>query len=164
MSRRCKWLHALLLALSLLATAAVAAQGEPVKISADSLELDQKNQSTTYSGNVLLTQGEMRLTADSLTVFVKNGKLGHIEAHGEPAHFDSRLKDGTAVVGEARELRFDSTAGLLTLIGNSRLVQGQNRIENDFIEYDLNRGNLKAGGKKAKKRVEVTFQPSAPSR
>ena len=159
MSLRFRYLHALFLALSLVATAVAATQGEPVKISADSLELDQKNQSTTYSGNVLLTQGEMRLTADSLTVFVKSGKLGHIEARGEPAHFESQLKDGTTVVGEARELRFDSTAGLLTLIGNSRLVQGQNRIGNDFIEYDLNRGNLKAGGKKAKKRVEVTFQP-----
>jgi len=160
MSRRFRCLQALLLTLSLATTAASAAQGEPVKISADTLELDQKQQSTTYSGNVLLTQGEMRLTADSLTVFVKDGKLGRIEAHGNPARFDSRLKDGTPVSGEAAEIRFDSAAGLLTLIGDGRLTQGQNRIENDHIEYDLNRGNLKAGGKKAKKRVEVIFQPS----
>ncbi len=154
-------LRLLLLSLSLLLPAAVqAASAPPVKISADSLELDQKAQSTTYSGNVLLTQGEMKLTAESLTVFVTDGKLGSIEARGNPARFDTRLDDGTNVSGEAGKIRFDSSAGLLTLIGSGKLTQGRNRIENDYIEYDLNRGNLKAGGSKAKKRVEVIFQPA----
>ncbi len=144
----------------LLATAAAAPARGPVKISADSLELDQQAQATTYSGNVLLTQGEMRLTAASLTVSVRDGRLGRIEASGNPARFESRLDDGTPVIGEAARIVFDSAAGLLTLIGEGRLSQGRNRIENDHIEYDLNRGNLKAGGKKAKKRVEVIFQPA----
>lgn len=149
-----------LLIFLLMSSAVYAASAPPVKISADSLDLDQKNQSTTYSGNVLLTQGEMKLTAESLTVFVKDNKLGRIEAQGDPAHFESRLKDGTAVNGEANHIEFDSAAGLLKLLGNGKLTQGGNRIENDYIEYDLNKGNLSAGGNKAKKRVEVTFQPA----
>ena len=136
-----------------------AAKAPPGNISSDALELDQKAQSTTYSGNVLLTQGQMKLTAESLTVFLRGGKLGSIEAQGSPARFETRLDDGTTVTGEAEQIRFDSAARLLTLIGNGKLTQGRNRIENDFIEYDLNKGNLKAGGNKAKKRVEVIFQP-----
>ncbi len=162
MSRRFIYLGPVVLAISMTLSSAVSAApaAAPVKISADTLELNQQAQSTTYSGNVLLTQGQMKLTADSLTVFVRDGKLGSIEASGTPARFETRLDDDTPVVGEAGKIVFDSAAGLLTLIGDGRLRQGQNRIENDYIEYDLNRGNLKAGGKKAKKRVEVIFQPA----
>lgn len=140
--------------------AGAATSSEPVKISADSLELDQKSQTTTYSGNVLLTQGKMKLTADALKVSVSNGKLGEIESQGNPTIFQTVLDDGTTVRGEARTIVFDSAAGRLTLTGNGRLSQGGNMIENDYIAYVLKTGALKAGGKHSKKRVEVIFQPA----
>ncbi len=151
----------ILVVLSLLLTSLTLAAPSvaPVKISADSLELDQKQQTTTYSGNVLLTQGDMRLTADSLKVSVVDGKLGKIESRGKPTRFESHLDDGTLVRGEATAITFDSRAGLLVLAGNGKLTQGRNLIENDHIEYNLNTGSLKAGGKQSKKRVEVIFQP-----
>jgi len=90
----------------LTSSAVYAASAPPVKISADSLDLDQKNQSTTYSGDVLLTQGEMKLTAESLTVFVKDNKLGSIKAQGHPAHFETRLKDGLSRTIKAQPLIF----------------------------------------------------------
>lgn len=148
----------LVLALPLVAASAPA-QKSPVRITADSLALDQKEQSTTYIGNVVLTQGPMTLTADSLKVFVDNGKLGRIEASGDPARFETTLEDETLVKGEADRIVFDSANGLLTLIGDGRLSQGQNRIENDYIRYNLRNGNLKAGGEKARKRVEMIFHP-----
>jgi len=152
----------LLISCLLLPLTAVGAvtSSEPVKISADSLDLDQKSQTTTYSGNVLLTQGKMKLTADSLKVFVSNGKLGKIESHGNPTIFQTVLDDGTTVRGEAKTIIFDSAAGRLTLTGNGKLSQGGNMIENDHITYDLKTGALKAGGKHSKKRVEVIFQPA----
>ena len=154
--------HALIFLFCLLLplTAPAANSPEPVKISADALDLDQKSQTTTYSGNVLLTQGKMKLTATSLKVFVNDGKLGKIESRGAPTIFQTVLKDGTAVRGEANIIVFDSKARRLTLTGNGKLTQGGNRIENDHIEYDLNSGALKAGGKRSKKRVEVIFQPA----
>lgn len=132
---------------------------QPVQISADALKLDQKNQSTTYRGNVILIQGNMTLNADELTVFTDDSKLQRIEMTGAPATLKATLDDGKPVSGQADTITFFSKAGRLMLAGNAALNQLGNTISSTRIEYDLNNGNLSAGDEKAKSRVEVTFQP-----
>ncbi len=132
----------------------------PIKISADALELNQKEQSTTYTGHVVMTQGDMRLEADTLKVFTKAGQLEHIEMRGQPAHFVAKQKEGGLVEGQANEVDYFSKTARIVLRGDGRLAQQGNTIANDYIEYDLTSGNLVAGGKAAKRRVEVTFEPA----
>lgn len=132
---------------------------EPVKILADGVEVNQKTLSSTYSGNVELTQGAMRLSAEKLQVFANKGALQRIEAAGNPARFTAPLQDQSLVTGEASVVNFDSNKGILLLTGNARLTQTGNTIHNDRIEYNLNTGNLKAGGQGSKKRVEVILLP-----
>lgn len=131
----------------------------PVQISADSLVLNQKNQSTTYRGNVVLTQGEMTLNAEELTVFTQEAKLLRIEMKGSPATLRTTLEDGKPVSGQGNSITFYSDKGLLILEDNAALNQQGNTIASATIEYNLNDGNLSAGGEKTKSRVEVTFQP-----
>ncbi|MGV6816271.1 MAG: lipopolysaccharide transport periplasmic protein LptA [Thiotrichales bacterium] len=132
---------------------------QPVNISADTLTLDQKTQSTTYAGNVVLVQGDMTLNADELTVYTRDAKLDRIEMKGSPARLNATLENGEPVSGQADQITFFSKTGLLVLQGNAAINQLGNTINSARIEYNLNSGNLAAGGEKAKSRVEVTFQP-----
>ena len=145
-------------------TAQAAEKPQPVKILADGVEVDQKTLSSTYRGNVELTQGAMQLKADKLQVFTKNGILQRLKAEGKPAHFTAPLQDKSLASGEASIVNLDSGKSILLLTGNAKLTQMGNTIHNDRIEYNLKTGNLKAGGKHSKKRVEVILQPSTPSR
>ena len=141
-------------------SAAESPKTEPVKISADMVEVDQKSQSSTYSGNVILRQGDMRLTAETVKVNADRGKLSAIKAMGHPAEFRSVSEDGTPVRGQADVVQFKARAEILLLVGEGKLTQGGNTIENDRIEFNLRTGNLKAGGRQAKGRVEVILQPA----
>lgn len=42
--------------------------GQPVEVTADALQVDQKTGLATFSGHVVIGQGEMRLAADRVTV------------------------------------------------------------------------------------------------
>ena len=136
----------------------------PVKIQADRVEVNQKTLSSTYRGNVELAQGAMQLKADKLQVFTKKGVLQRLSAAGKPAHFTAPLEDKSLATGEASSINFNASKGILLLTGDAILTQMGNTIHNDRIEYNLKTGNLKAGGKHSKKRVEVILQPSTPSR
>ncbi len=133
----------------------------PIRIFADQVKVDPNTHISTYSGHVELSQGEMKLTASQVTVYLKDGQLDRLEASGAPARFSTVLEDGKPAVGEARKILFKAAAQRLVLQGDGRLEQGGNRVVNDHIEFDLESGNLTAGGKAARGRVEVTIQPAA---
>ena len=57
-----------LLAVSLQAHALESDRKQPIEIEADQGELDQKNQSTTFSGNVVIKQGTLNIRAASVNV------------------------------------------------------------------------------------------------
>lgn len=143
-----------------LVSAAESPTVEAVRISADMVEVDQKTQSSSYSGNVILSQGAMRLTAETVQVNTEDGKLSVIEARGRPARFQSTSEDGTPVQGQADLVTFRARVEVLLLVGDGKLTQGESKIQNDRIEFNLRTGNLKAGGSKAKGRVEVILQPA----
>ena len=66
---------------------------EPINVSADAFLADIKGKTGTYSGNVIVTQGKMRLRADKVRVNVIDNKPDKIEATGHVV-FDSA--SGTA--------------------------------------------------------------------
>ncbi len=163
-------LPALLLALALAAAAvppparaaqAATARSAPVRILADQAEVDKRSQTSTYSGHVELTQGELRLEANRLVVTAPGGRLQRVEAEGAPARIRAVTADGRPVTGSARRLRYDPVRGELVLLGDGRLTQDGNTIHNDRIVFDLASGRLRAGGEGSGSRVEVILQPPA---
>ncbi len=133
----------------------------PVKISADQVEVDQKNGVSIYSGNVQLSQGELTLDAARVRVQLKDRRLDQIEASGQPARIRTVMQDKQPVEGSARTINYQAATGQLQLLGDGRLNQAGNTIQNDRIDFNLNTRQLKAGGADAKQRVEVILQPPA---
>ncbi|MDF1620464.1 lipopolysaccharide transport periplasmic protein LptA [Pseudothioclava nitratireducens] len=152
-------LIALVLALSpLAATAQQVAFGgiradtsQPVEVTADSLAVNQETGVATFSGNVLIGQGSMRLQA--ATVLVEYGQ-------GDQSKINRLLASGgvtlvsEAEAAEAREAVYDVVKGTVVLTGDVLLTQGSNVMAGQKLSVDLRSGTGQMDG-----RVRTILQP-----
>ncbi len=123
---------------------------EPINIDADKLDYFDKEQKLVYSGNVIAVQGDSRLNASVLTIYLE-GKLGGAEKSQAPAAGGSsrmRRMEGVGPititskdqVGTGDKLVYEKAANKVYLIGNVTLTQGQNVTKGDNMAYDLTTG------------------------
>lgn len=119
----------------------------PVEISADSLEINQADGSASFIGNVLIGQGEMRLSAGSVRVEYASsetdatGQISRLIASGGVT-----LVNG-AEAAEAQQAIYDIDAAIIIMTGGVILTQGQNALSADRLLVDLNAGTGKMEGR-----------------
>ena len=95
---------------------------QPIQIEADQGSLDQNNQSTTFSGNVIIKQGTLNIRAGSVTVSRNDKSEQLMKATGSPVKFSQELDGGKGVVnGQANTVTYSSAANLVTLSGNAKV-------------------------------------------
>lgn len=163
--RRCRrtLLPLLLLLWAPLAGALSSDKDQPIDIVADSVDINEATGTSTYTGNVEINQGTIRLRADRVVVEHRPGQPHKIDATGEPARF-RQLPDNSDryVEGRAERVEYRLDSEELVLSGNAELTQGQDRFNSDRIVYDRVRAVVKAGAAaQGKERVRVTIQPGA---
>jgi lipopolysaccharide export system protein LptA len=126
--------------------AAPVAQGSnaPVNISSDSFQADLNAKTGTYSGNVLITQGDMKLRANTVKLSTVNSKLDKVFANGNVV-VDSP-KSGT-VTGENGIYSVVPRTVLMT--GNVVMKKGTTVMRGSQLTVNLNTGQalLGAGAK-----------------
>ena len=154
---------ALLWALSGAAPGLSSDKDQPLDLEADSAEIDEAKAQSTYIGNVVATQGSMRLESDRLTIFHPDSKPQRLEAVGNPVRFQ-QLPDNSNELVRARaqrmDYRFDSEELLLT--GDAFVVQGKDTFKSDRITYDRVKSVVKGGAAaQGKQRVRITVDPKA---
>lgn len=137
-------------------------QRQNIHIEADQVDIDDRSGVSAYSGNVLLTQGSIRLKADSIVVHTQNREVVRVLANGQPASFRQKpKKDEEDVVASALQLEYLAREGRLILIRQASLLQGPNKFSGNRIEYDLKQNYVRAErDKKSGERVQVIIQPS----
>ncbi|MDX1781860.1 MAG: lipopolysaccharide transport periplasmic protein LptA [Thalassovita sp.] len=124
-------------------------KSQPVEVSADSLSVSQKDGTAIFSGNVVITQGDMILNAPSVLVVYKEDskKIARLEASGGVT-----LVSGEDAA-EAESAEYDIDAGIVLLLGSVLLSQGPNVMSGDRITINLDAGTAEVGG-----RVKTTLQ------
>ena len=132
---------------------------QPIDLEADDLHLDNITGVLTYTGNVKLTQGEMKLTADTLKIHTVERKVKRIEAFGELAHLQDRRPDGRLIKAEAKILDYNVDNETIQLTGKGKIDQEGNVMTSESIFYDLKTSDLLAGDKQKNERVRMTIQP-----
>lgn len=149
---------ALLLAFSTITTAESAG---PIKVQADSLELDQKKGISLYQGHVQLQRDDTLLKAERLELHSKNGKVALAIADGEPVHMEMRdSKSGQTGRAEARHVEYRFDDGLIELQGAAQLWRDGDRFSGERLLYDDNKQQIRAfGNEQTKDRVQVILQP-----
>ena len=142
---------------------------EPVEIEADRLEVDDKNKTAVFIGNVLAVQGATRLRSDRLKATYSAGPDGgrnqvrQIVATGR-VHVLS--KDDQSADGDWA--RYDVIGRTIIMGDKVVLRQGQNVIRGTKLTINLDTGRSRVTGgvssttapESGNGRVKALFQPS----
>ena len=163
-----------LLALASLAALPAAAERadreKQIVINADHSLGDDTNKVITLTGNVVVTQGTMRITAAKMTLREDAKGNRTYVANGAPVTFrQKRDKVDEWVEGFAERAEFDDGNEKLRLYNRARVKSNQNEITGDFISYDLNSAVAEVSGAPPGKvaptdsRVKVIIMPPKKS-
>ena len=143
-------------------------RSQPISLVADKATYNERTGVTTYSGNVLIEQGTMKIQAASIVAQLnKNKQISTITATGSPAKFQQQVDTGSSVArGEAQKIVYDAESGLLNLIGNAYLYQNGASIRSNTLKYSMNKGDIEASGSSnttgsPKGRVQIIIPPNS---
>lgn len=135
---------------------------QPIHIEADSVEIDDVQGFSTYRGNVVYTQGTLRLEADTVHVFhTPERNISRLEALGSPVRFRQRL-DGHDEDLRAQALRVEYFADpeRMVLERQAHIWRLNTEFSGDFISYDPARDVVQASrGETGEGRVQIVIQP-----
>lgn len=132
---------------------------QEVKISAASQEADIKNNQIIFNGPVEVTQGSVKIHAEMLRAFTKEGSGGRIlVATGNPATYSQVMEDGRLASASAKEIRYELSKRTLILKGNATLEQDGSQVTGDQIQYNIAKQQLIAESK-GNDRVITIIQP-----
>lgn len=138
---------------------------QPILVEADQAQLDQKNQSTTFSGNVIVKQGSVHIQAGSVNVVKNSQGQQFLKAQGKPVRFSQTLDDQKGVVqGQANQVSYSSVDHVLHLVGNAKVTRGGDRAEGASITYNTQTEVYTVNGNKTGKngrRVNIVIQPNS---
>nr|VFK44488.1 MAG: lipopolysaccharide export system protein LptA [Candidatus Kentron sp. TC]VFK50537.1 MAG: lipopolysaccharide export system protein LptA [Candidatus Kentron sp. TC]VFK63917.1 MAG: lipopolysaccharide export system protein LptA [Candidatus Kentron sp. TC] len=119
---------------------------KPIHIEADWAEADDMRGTVVYRGEVIVTQGSIRIDGEMVTLhYDENDTLTKAEVEGRPAKFQQR-PDGSREKQHAKASRMEyfATRDLIILLGNAHSWQGRRRISADRIEYDTKKNRVRA--------------------
>ena len=136
---------------------------QPIYIDSDSAVYDEKAEISTYTGNVIATQGSIKIDGDKLVVYLKGGDIIKLVATGTPSHFEQLPEVGKdKIYGEGLINEFYPEKDLLIFKKKASVKQGDAQQSSEYIEYDTKNSLLKAGEKSSDgKRVHSVIKPKA---
>ena len=117
-----------------------------IEIEADTAEMDDIENVTIYRGNVIVTQGSIKMTGHTMTVyFDENRDMRLVIMNGTPAKY-RQLPDDSNIYDEAEALRMEYYAlkNYVILIDQAIITQEELKFSGDRIEYDTVLNKVKA--------------------
>ncbi|MBN2907376.1 MAG: lipopolysaccharide transport periplasmic protein LptA [Rhodobacteraceae bacterium] len=114
-------------------------KSQPVEVTAEQLRVDQGDGSAIFTGDVLVGQGDMRLSAQKvLVIYAKDdtakGRIARMEATGEVL-----LALGQEAA-EAQSAIYTIDSGTIVMTGDVLLTQGQSSITGQRLVVNLDSG------------------------
>lgn len=124
--------------------------GLPVEVTSDRLDVDENTGLAIFRDNVVIVQGEMRLTADEVTVFYDNVQeaVERLEAIGNVVFISG------PDAAESKLANYYVATGLLVMEGDVLVLQGPNTITSDEMTVYVDQGTAELTG-----RVRTVLQP-----
>jgi len=162
-----KLLTNLVIASSLLCvTAAHSAKvdlNKEISISSKRIAGDLKNKVASYLDDVVINQGSLSIKADLVQVYSQQDhETETYVAKGQPAHFEQLLEDGTKIILQADEIKYEPLNFIVTITGNALLRQAGSEVTGSKIIYNTQTEQLKAeSGANAGETVTTILKPQA---
>jgi lipopolysaccharide export system protein LptA len=143
---------------------------QPIRIQADAAIVDETSGSSVYKGNVIITQGTLKVTANEVEIFTADGEVIQIIAKTdkdseELAHYQQQINEASdMVVADAQKITYLVQEERLHLSGDARLQQVQDVFTGQLLYYDLGRGIVNLNSSGGSDRVNMTITPKKSSR
>ncbi len=151
---------------------------EPISIDANKLVYYDKEHKAVYSGNVVVIQGDTKMTCSAMTVFLDHAptqgaapQSSNGQAPSAPSAADSGVKhlDVTGPVTVLSKTQvatgdngsYDKAEDKVWLIGHVTLSDGQNVTKGDKLTYDLKNGQATVDTSAKSGRVHGQFVPKS---
>ncbi|UTO05517.1 lipopolysaccharide transport periplasmic protein LptA [Moraxella sp. FZLJ2107] len=147
----------------MIASALPSDANQPIRLLADRATYSERTGVTTYSGNVTIEQGTLKIAADNLTVNLntRNRSINSAVATGRPATMQQIITQEKGLAkGQANRIDYDAVSGIVTLTGNAKLTQAGSSFSGNVIRYSLKDGDVEANGGQGR-RVELIFPPNS---
>ncbi|MDE1172377.1 MAG: LptA/OstA family protein [Parvibaculaceae bacterium] len=157
--------------------AGITRSDEPIHITSNTLDVSQNDNIATFVGNVVVVQGDMRMTSDRLKItMVKNNdtakparddKSSPVNGGGQISTIDAtgnvHVVTANDQSADGQWAHYDAPTKIITMGDNVVLRQGQNVIKGAklVVNLDTNKSMIYGAGGDATKpgRVEGLFLP-----
>jgi lipopolysaccharide export system protein LptA len=146
---------------------------EPVSVDADKLVYFDKERKAIYTGNVVVIQGDTKMTCSAMTVFLDRSPAQETgetaEAQGPSANSGiKRIEAAGPVtvvsktqVATSDNATYDKVENKVQLIGNVTLSDGQNVTKGDRLTYNLKTSQATVDTSAKSGRVHGQFIPNS---
>jgi len=130
--------------------ATLANESEDLFIDADHQDIDYKEKTVHFAGNVVVKKGNISIYADELFVETnENGDSEKLVAKGNLAKFTQLGEGSLNISSEALTITYMVSTEVLTFNGQATFHQGGSKVTSDTIIFDLIAQRVKAAGDEA---------------
>ncbi|MFN0115389.1 MAG: lipopolysaccharide transport periplasmic protein LptA [Paracoccaceae bacterium] len=125
----------------------------PVEVTSDALSVDQTNGTAVFTGNVVVVQGDMRMSAAEIRVeytAAPDRRVARMTATGGVT-----LVSGGGDAASSEKAVYSPETGVVVMTGDVVLTQGANAMSGQSLTVDLDTGTGRMEG-----RVTTTLAPA----
>ena len=123
---------------------------QPIEIEAQSVVVDETTGFNEFSGNAVVRQGSILLSAELIQVQTDNKEVVSMIAKGsreKPAKYiQSQENQARFVEATATLITYDVDKGMILLVGNAHLVQGFDSFSGETLDYDIDNDKVVVKG------------------
>lgn len=110
---------------------------QPIEIEADTMMVEETKNTSTYEGDVILTQGSLIIYADKLIIREDRQGFQHSTSIGKPTTFKQKMKGSDEYIeGKALRIEYDGHMDKIHLYEEAFVKKGDDEVWGDYIMYD----------------------------
>lgn len=158
---------AVLLMLSTSCLAERADRDQPIQLEADRVTIDDLSHTSTFLGNVRLTQGTMQLVGDRIEVFRLADGFKLVKIYGDTASFRQKRENlDEYIEGFGQRIEYDTNSATVDFYGLARVKRALDEVRGDHITYSMKTETFQVSGSPASvdapaQRVRAVLLPKA---
>ena len=110
---------------------------QPIEIEADTMMVEETKNTSTYEGDVILTQGSLIINADKLIIREDRQGFQHSTSIGKPTTIKQKMKGSDEYIeGKALRIEYDGHMDKIHLYEEAFVKKGDDEVWGDYIMYD----------------------------
>ena len=138
---------------------------KPLLLEADQVLIDDMRLTSTFTGNVRLTQGTMLILGDKIEVVKHKDGFQQAKAYGSTASFRQKREGSEEYVeGYGERIEYDTRTGTVDFYVQARVKRELDEVRGDHITYSMKTETFQVSGNSSStdtqsQRVRAVLQP-----